>query len=108
MNITDPATLAQLRAAKERTEVRGLHGDLIGFFTPVSMLNSLFGDFAALLDEIHRRGLSKEPGYTTAEVLARLKSLEVECQRRKENGVPALTTDEAIGFIHSLRPSNQA
>jgi hypothetical protein len=63
----------------EQTQLRGPDGALLGLFLPMSDATARAYEEARTrfdLDEIHRRAASEGPWLTTAEVLARLKSLE--------------------------------
>ena len=51
---------------------------------------------------------SKEKGIPHAEVMARLRMLEAEAQRRKAAGEKELTSEEAVAFIRSLRARQEA
>jgi hypothetical protein len=102
----DGITLAVLSQAKELIEICDASGKVIGFFAPSSLKNAgAYARAAARIDraELERRKYSNEKGIPHAEVMAGLKALEAECDRREAAGEPKMTDDEAVEFVRSLR-----
>lgn len=77
--IADERMKARLVELSGPAEIRDADGHVIGYFTPASAREAeLYSRAAAALDpeEMKRRKNSGEKGYTTAEVLQHLNSLE--------------------------------
>lgn len=73
--IADAAVQQTLEGITETIELRGTHGELLGFFSPASPETaSLYAAAAASIDheDVKRRQDLAHKTYSTAEVLARL------------------------------------
>jgi len=73
--IADAAVQKTLEGITETIELRGDHGELLGFFSPAAPETArLYAEAAASLvrDDIKQRGSVKHTTYSTAEVLESL------------------------------------
>jgi len=94
--------LKDLQLFQEPVEVLDVAGNLVGLFVPADL-----GVKFEVASEDERRQaeamMGKEERYPSEQVLDRLKQLEQEFERRRLNGQPELTTEEALAFIDRLR-----
>ncbi|MEI6505276.1 MAG: hypothetical protein WCO90_05275 [Planctomycetota bacterium] len=73
--IADAAVQSTLEGITETIELRGTHGELLGFFSPASPQTAkLYAEAAATIvrDDLKRRQHVAHATYSTAEVLGRL------------------------------------
>src|SRR5262245_54710355 len=109
--IVDGAMLTILSQVKGLVEIQDPNGRVIGFFAPTSMQKArLYAQAAARIDpaEIERRKRTPpEDCIPNEEVLASLKALEEESNRRKAAGAPDLTPDEAVEFVRARRKNRR-
>jgi hypothetical protein len=73
--ITDAAVQSTLEGFTETIELRGTHGELLGFFSPASpQMAKLYAEAAASIhpDDVKKRQRVAHATYSTAEVLGRL------------------------------------
>ncbi|MFM8380024.1 MAG: hypothetical protein ACKOB1_11955 [Planctomycetia bacterium] len=73
--ITDPAVQKTLEGITETVELRGDHGELLGFFSPAAPETArLYAEAAAsfIRDDIKQRGRAPHTTHSTAEALDRL------------------------------------
>lgn len=73
--ITDAAVQKTLEGIMETVELRGDHGELLGFFSPAAPEAArLYAEAAAsfIPDDIKQRGRATHATHSTAEVLGRL------------------------------------
>ena len=91
----------------EPVEVYHPDGKLLGLFVPANLERGkeLYARAAAQTDwrEIERRSRLPEKGEPFEIVLARLKMLEAENERRKAAGEPEFTPEEGVAYFTSLR-----
>lgn len=76
--VADAGVQSTLEGVVETVEVRGAHGELLGYFSPAAPETAkLYAQAAAQLNarELSQRRQTGEEGFTTAQVLARLQSL---------------------------------
>lgn len=79
VTLTADASLPEaLRQLEEPAEIRDTAGTLIGYFTPAAQEDAFYREARAHFDpeETRRRRESGAEGYTTAEVLEHLNSLD--------------------------------
>ena len=73
--IADAAVQSTLEGITETIELRGTHGELLGFFSPASpQTANLYAEAAASIDseDVKRRQDVAHATYSTADVLGRL------------------------------------
>ncbi len=102
--------MAWLCQGKGGTEVRDTAGKVIGFFAPCDLSNEQASVLMLAqmgLNELKRRGNSKEKGSTLAEIWERLRLLDAENERRITAGLPRFIDDEAVEFVDMLREKYQ-
>jgi hypothetical protein len=103
----DTMLLKDVRSYLEPVEVYDPSGKLLGLFVPANLERGkeLSAQVAARVDraEIERRMKSSEEAIPFEEVLAHLRLLEVEAERRKAAGEKQLTPEEAVAFVQALR-----
>jgi hypothetical protein len=102
----DSFLLKDLRMFIDPMEIYDTEGKLLGLFVPANLERAKehYARHAATIDraEMERR-LSGDRWFPNHEVLARLKALEAETERRHQAGQPEFTRDEALAFIEALR-----
>jgi hypothetical protein len=73
--IADAAVQSTLEGITETIELRGVHGELLGFFSPASpQMAKLYAEAAAAIDreDVKRRRNVAHATYSTEEVLGQL------------------------------------
>jgi hypothetical protein len=90
----------------EPVEIYDAQGKMLGLFVPANLerCKEMYAKLEAMIDweEVRRRGDNSRPRLLHAEVLARLKALDQEMQRRKAAGEKPFTKEEAKAFVHSV------
>ena len=104
-------SLSDLGSFVEPVEICDAEGKLLGLFVPANLERgqALHASTAEQFDwaEIERRRRSGGPEIPSAKVLGHLRALEVECERRQTAGERALTPDEAVAFVRTLRDQDE-
>lgn len=102
----DLQTLSLFNGVNETMEIRTPSGQIIGHFTPIVAPSrsdeELLAEAGITVEELKQRGNLNEKGYTMAQVLECLSTLDAEINRRQAAGERPLTDDEAGAFVLSV------